>query len=102
MRHERLGALPSIIRPGVSNDNSFSEALTRTLKYCPGYLSKAFTNFAAANAWVDHFLHWHNHEHQQSAIRFVTPEDLHTGRVRAILAARQQVYERARDQRPAR
>lgn len=99
---ERLGVLPSFSRPGVSNDNPFSEALFRTLKYCPAYPSKPFTDLAAATAWVDHFVHWYNHAHQHSAIRFVTPEERHTGRDHTILAARQQVYERARAKRPDR
>ena len=99
---ERLGVLPSFSRPGVSNDNPFSEALFRTLKYCPAYPSTPFRDLAAATAWVDHFVHWYNHTHQHSAIRFVTPEARHTGRERAILAARQQVYERAREHRPDR
>jgi putative transposase len=99
---ERLGVLPSFSRPGVSNDNPFSEALFRTLKYCPAYPSKPFTDLAAATAWVAHFVHWYNHVHQHSAIRFVTPEERHTGREPTILAARQQVYERAREKRPDR
>ena len=99
---ERLGVLPSFSRPRVSNDNPFSEALFRTLKYCPAYPSRPFVDLAAANAWVDRFVQWYNHDHQHSAIRFVTPEDRHTGRELAILAARQQVYARAQQTHPAR
>ena len=47
-------------------------------------------------------MQWYNHDHQHSAIRFVTPEDRHTGRELAILAARQQVYARAQQTHPAR
>ncbi len=101
-RLESLGVLPSFSRPRVSNDNPFSEALFRTLKYCPAYPSKPFHDLAAAQAWVDAFVQWYNHAHQHSAIRFVTPDDRHTGREVAILAARQQVYETARAQHPAR
>ena len=46
---ERLGVLPSFSRPRVSNDNPFSEALFRTLKYCPTYPSRPFTDLDAAN-----------------------------------------------------
>ncbi len=99
---ERLGVLPSFSRPRVSNDNPFSEALFRTLKYCPAYPSQPFADLAAATEWVDRFVAWYNHDHQHSAIRFVTPEDRHTGRETAILAARQQVYEAARVKHPER
>ena len=99
---ERLGVLPSFSRPRVSNDNPLSEALFRTLKYCPMYPARPFGDLDAANTWVTAFVQWYNHVHQHSAIRFVTPEDRHTGRELAILAARQRVYEAARAQHPAR
>jgi len=50
---ERLGVLPSINRPRVSNDNPFSKALFRTLKYCPAYPSRHFTDLPAAADWVE-------------------------------------------------
>ena len=99
---ERLGVLPSFSRPRVSNDNPFSEALFRTLKYCPAYLSGPFADRTAAAAWVARFVQWYNHEHQHSAIRFVTPEERHTGRDIAILAHRRDVYDRARRKHPER
>ena len=99
---ERLGVLPSFSRPRVSNDNPFSEALFRTLKYCPTYPSGPFADRTAAAAWVARFVQWYNHEHRHSAIRFVTPEERHTGRETAILAQRQQVYDRARRKHPER
>jgi len=51
---------------------------------------------------VTAFVQWYNHAHQHSAIRFVTPEDRHTGREHAIFAAREQVYAAARAAHPAR
>ena len=99
---ERLGVLPSFSRPRVSNDNPFSEALFRTLKYCPAYPSGPFADLPAAAAWVARFVQWYNHTHQHSAIRFVTPEERHTGRDTAILARRHAVYERARQKHPER
>jgi putative transposase len=101
-RLEALGVLPSFSRPRVSNDNLFSEALFRTLKCCPAYPSRPFADRAAASAWVDQFVHWYNHEHQHSALRFVTPEDRHTGRETAILAQRRAVYASARATHPER
>lgn len=99
---ERLGVLPSFSRPGVSNDNPYSEALFRTLKYCPAYPTHPFADLAAATRWVEHFVHWYNHVHQHSAIRFITPDDRHTGRETAILTKRHHVYTQARTQHPAR
>lgn len=99
---ERLGVLASFSRPGVSNDNAFSEALFRTLKYRPEYPSKPFANIEAARAWVSSFVRWYNTQHLHSSIRFVKPADRHTGRDVAILAARQAVYEAARTERPDR
>ena len=99
---ERLGVLPSFSRPRVSNDNPFSESLFRTLKYCAAYPSRPFVDLDAANTWVTAFVQWYNHAHQHSAIRFVTPEDRHTGREHAILAARSRLYAEARATHPAR
>lgn len=99
---ERLGVLASFSRPGVSNDNPFSEALFRTLKYRPAYPEQPFADLAAARTWVAAFVHWYNHEHRHSAIRFVTPAERHTGRDGALLRARHAVYQRARARTPAR
>lgn len=99
---ERLGVLASFSRPGVSNDNPFSESLFRTLKYRPEYPSNPFASIEAARAWVASFVRWYNTQHLHSSIRFVTPEDRHTGRETQILAARQAVYEEARTERPDR
>lgn len=99
---ERLGVLPSSSRPRVSNDTPFSEALFRTLKYSSAYPSRPFTDLPAAADWIEEFVQWYNHEHQHSAIRFVTPVDRHTGAEVAILAHRAAVYACARRKHPAR
>lgn len=99
---ERLGVLPSFSRPGVSNDNPFSEALFRTLKYRPAYPERPFVDLAAARTWVTDFVRWYNHEHRHSAIRFVTPEERHTGREAALLRDRHALYQRARHCTPGR
>ena len=99
---ERLGILPSFSRPSVSDDNPYSEALFRTLKYRPEYPERPFCDLAAARAWVEAFVRWYNTEHLHSGIRFVTPEDRHSGREAAILDGRRELYERARAARPER
>ena len=99
---DRLGVLASFSRPSVSNDNPYSESLFRTLKYRPEYPTQPFADLAAARAWVRAFVRLYNTEHLHSAIRFVTPDDRHTGRDVALLAARHLVYERARKAHPNR
>ena len=100
---ERLGSiLASFSRPSVSDDNPYSEALFRTLKYRPEYPDQPFEDVAAARAWVEAFVRWYNTAHLHSGIRFVTPEDRHSGREAAILAGRRALYERARAAHPER
>lgn len=99
---QKLGVVPSFSRPGVSDDNPYSESLFRTMKYRPEYPSKPFESLAAAQCWVDGFVRWYNASHLHSAIRFVTPDDRHYGREHAILANRQRVYEKARRRNPQR
>lgn len=99
---ELLGTTASFSRPRVSNDNPYSEALFRTLKYRPEYPDLPFASVAAAQLWVDGFVRWYNTEHRHSALRFVTPEDRHTGREPALLENRHKVYEEARRRHPQR
>ena len=99
---QRLGVVPSFSRPRVSDDNPYSEALFRTLKYRHDYPSRPFATLFEAQSWVDRFLHWYNSVHLHSAIRFVTPDDRHFGRENEILNQRKQVYERARSRNPMR
>jgi putative transposase len=99
---ERLGVLASYSRPGVSNDNAYSEALFRTLKYRPAFPTHPFADRAAAQAWVTAFVAWYNTQHLHSAIRFVTPADRHAGGDLALLRARRAVYARAKRRHPAR
>ena len=99
---QRLGVVVSFSRPRVSDDNPYSEALFRTLKYRPEYPSGPFVSLVAAQLWVESFVRWYNHEHLHSAVRFVTPEARHSGQEEEILRQRQRVYERARQRHPGR
>ena len=99
---QSLGVVASFSRPRVIDDNPFSEALFRTVKYQPEYPSGAFASLEAARQWVARSLLWYNTEHRHSAIRFVTPEDRHSGRESALLQQRQRVYEQARRRHPRR
>jgi transposase InsO family protein len=97
-----LGVTPSFSRPSVSNDNPYSEALFRTMKYRPEYPSRPFETIEQAQSWIDQFVFWYNTRHLHSAIRFITPDDRHYGREQAILANRQTVYAEARHRNPKR
>ncbi|MFO8173891.1 MAG: IS3 family transposase [Longimicrobiales bacterium] len=97
-----LGVVPSFSRPHVSDDNPYSEALFRTLKYVPKYPNRPFLCLEEAQRWVEAFILWYNTQHRHSAIRFVTPDQRHFGQEKAILANRQQVYEEARSRNPDR
>lgn len=99
---QRLGIVPSFSRPRVNDDNPYSEALFRTLKYRPEYPRRPFVSIQEAGGWVAQFVDWYNREHLHSAIRFVTPDDRHYGREKEILERRRRVYERARNRHPDR
>src|SRR5512134_3875918 len=97
-----LGVVPSFSRPHVSDDNPYSEALFRTLKHTPAYPRLPFADIASANRWVARFVDWYNGTHRHSAIRYVTPDQRHHGRDRAVLAGCHEVYERMRRANPER
>ena len=99
---DRLGVRASFSRPQVSDDNPFSEALFRTLKYRPEYPETPFASIEHAREWVRRFVRWYNEDHCHSSIRFVTPAQRHNGNDLTILEQRQQVYERARSKHPER
>ena len=99
---QRLGVAASRSRPAVSNDNPFSEALFRTLKYRPQLPVKPMQSLLQARRWVTQLVHWYNHEHRHSAIGFVTPEQRHAEIDRSLLIERSKVYEAARSRNPNR
>jgi putative transposase len=97
-----LGVKPSYSRPRVSDDNAFVESLFRTAKYRPEFPGEGFADLPAARDWARHFVHWYNHDHRHSGIRYVSPAQRHAGDDVAILAARHEVYRKARERHPAR
>lgn len=99
---EQLGVAASRSRPSVSNDNPYSESLFRTLKYRPQMPVKPFKDLLHARRWVADLVHWYNHEHRHSAIRFVTPNERHAGLDKSILQNREVVYAAARHANPSR
>ncbi len=99
---QRLGVAASRSRPAVSNDNPFSEALFRTLKYRPQLPVKPMQSLLQARRWATQLVHWYNHEHRHSAIGFVTPAQRHAESDRSLLLERAKVYEAARLRHPHR
>jgi len=101
-RLEELGVLRSFSRPRVSNDNPYSESLFRTLKYRPDYPSRPFGSKGEACAWVVAFVDWYNHRHRHSGIKFVTPQERHSGQAVEICQHRAEVYDQAHQLHPRR
>lgn len=99
---QKIGVVPSFSRPSVSNDNPFSEALFKTLKYVPVYPSKPFDVVDDARQWVAKFCKWYNHSHRHSGLKFVTPVQRHNGEDVKILEQRKHVYEQAKKMHPER
>jgi transposase InsO family protein len=97
-----LGIKPSYSRPRVSNDNAFVESLFKTAKYRPQFPGSGFADLDAARDWASRFVHWYNHDHRHSGIRYVSPVDRHAGRDREILARRHELYQQAKAAHPAR
>lgn len=97
-----LGIRASYSRPRVSDDNAFVEALFRTAKYRPQFPAKGFADLEHARSWVSQFVRWYNHDHRHSGIRYVSPAQRHAGEDQPILAARHQLYTRAKAANPRR
>ncbi len=98
----RLNVVSSYSRPRVSNDNAYAESIFRTCKYRPDYPSKGFIDIRAAREWVLKFVHWYNHKHKHSGLKFVSPIERHEGRDRDIMRQRDGVYAAAKARNPSR
>ena len=99
---EKLGVQSSFSRPRVSNDNPYSEALFKTMKYRPKYPFKGFASLEEARKWVERFVKWYNCIHLHSGINFVTPYQRHYGLDKKIMENRIKVYEKAKAKHPER
>jgi len=83
-----LGITKTHSRPNVSNDNCYSEAGFKTLKYRPDFPER-FGCIEDARAYCVDFFAWYNTEHYHSGLALHTPEDVHYGR------AQQRIVDRA-------
>jgi hypothetical protein len=85
----------------VSDDNPYSEAQFRTLKYSPDYPDR-FGSLPAARQWCQGFFPWYNQQHHHTALALLTPADVHYGRAEGKLAQRRLVLHQAFDAHPER
>ncbi|CAM5739276.1 hypothetical protein SHIRM173S_00837 [Streptomyces hirsutus] len=72
-----LGVTSLHSRPKVSNDNPYSEANFKTIKYCGEY-PDSFNSLTEARDWCEEFISYYNHEHRHSGISLHTPASVHS------------------------
>jgi putative transposase len=96
-----LGIEQSHSRPRVSNDNPYSEANFKTLKYCPAFPER-FGSIEDANAFSAQFFSYYNVEHRHSGIGWHTPASVHDGSAAALRARRADVLQEAYRAHPER
>jgi transposase InsO family protein len=96
-----LGAKPSKSRPRVSNDNAFSEACFKTVKYQPDFPGR-FKDVHDARQWLSEFFGWYADQHRHSGLAYFTPADVFFGRVDEVAAARQRTLDDAYERHPER
>ncbi len=89
-----LGVTKTHSRPHTSDDNPYSEAHFKTLKYRPG-CPKRFGSVQHARQWAAELMHWYNTAHHHSALGLMTPEVVHHGRAQELRQHRQQVLHAA-------
>lgn len=96
-----LGITRSHNRPYTSDDNPFSEAQFKTMKYRPDYPDR-FDSLNEARQWARRFFDWYNHQHYHSGLNLLTPASVHYGEHEAIKQQRQTVMNIAYQVHPTR
>lgn len=96
-----LGVTKTHSRPHTSNDNPFSEAQFKTLKYRPEFPQR-FGSIEEARTFCQSFFSWYNREHHHSAIGPLTPHMLHYGQADQVLEARRRILRQAYQTNPER
>ena len=96
-----LGVTKTHSRPHISNDNPFSEAQFKTLKYRPEFPAR-FGSIVDARAFCQTFFPWYNTEHHHIGLGLLTPADVHFGRAATRVAARAAVLAAAHAAHPER
>ncbi len=96
-----LGVTQSHARPYTPNDNPYSEAQFKTMKYRPDFPDH-FGSLIEARTWGRSFFRWYNHDHYHSALGLLTPATVHFGQAQAVRDKRQLILQHAYDQHPER
>jgi putative transposase len=96
-----LGVTQSHSRPHTPDDNAFSEAQFKTMKYRPDFPER-FDSQTTARDWTRTFVHWYNHEHRHTALGLLTPATVHYGQTAQVQQKRQQVLNQAYQAHPER
>ena len=96
-----LGVLPSLARPRTPDDNAFSEAQFKTLKYHPTFPGR-FGGVLDARTWAQPLFHWYNYQHHHTALGLMTPAAVHTGLAPALHQQRLRVLTAAYAAHPER
>ncbi len=96
-----LGVVKTHSRPHVSNDNPFSEAQFKTLKYWPAF-PEPFGALEDARVFGQRFFAWYNHEHHHSGLGYLTPAMVHYGMAEGVRTQRQAVLTAAYGTHPER
>jgi len=89
-----LDVVKSHSRPHVSDDNPYSEAQFKTLKYRPDYPER-FGSLVEVRIWAQAFFAWYNADHHHTGLGLLTPVVVHTGQAESVLQKRQQVLDSA-------
>jgi len=96
-----LGVTKTHSRPYVSDDNPYSEAHFKILKYRPGFPAQ-FGSIQDARSFCRDFFGWYNYEHYHSGIALLTPASLHYGQADEVVNKRNQVLDQAFKRTPNR
>jgi hypothetical protein len=96
-----LNVAKSHSRPHTSNDNPFSEAQFKTMKYRPDYPQR-FGSIEDARVWARAFVSWYNQEHRHTGLALMAPATVHYGLAGQVNEKRQQVLQAAYEQHPER
>jgi putative transposase len=98
---QALGVDKSHSRPYVSNDNPYSEAQFKTMKYRPDY-PRQFGSLMDARAWAYPFFAWYNTQHRHTGLGLMTPATVHYGLADDLTVKRQRLLAAAYAQHPER
>jgi putative transposase len=98
---DKLGIVQSFSRPRVSDDNPFSEAHFKTMKYQPDYPAR-MESPESARSWCNDFMLWYGHHHHHKNLALFTPADVYFGRVDQVARQRQQALDEAHARHPER